>query len=183
MGVKKFLAIGLVASAVSSLSYADGPDFQAGVGLFDQNLNFDQNVGADVDADATGFSFQARSLFSEHFALGVALQYAPYVSVSSGDNSRRFDSAKTTTLYSNLLITTGIDNNSLYAFTGVGYFSDHWKLDGESGTAQGLQLPLGIGYQFQKAAIELQVQLRDPASYDSEVDRATNFSFSVLGSF
>jgi hypothetical protein len=177
MGIKRFLAIGL-AIGVPSLSYADGPEFQAGVGIFNNNLNY---YSDSADVDAFGFSFQARSVFAEHFALDAALQYAPYVEKGSGNTSRSVDNVDSYTYYANLLITTGIYQNSFYGFTGVGYFSDSWKTNGVSSTSRGLQLPFGMGYQFQKLALELQFQLRDPDGYD--VNRATNISVSVLGSF
>ncbi|TDP01858.1 hypothetical protein [Marinomonas balearica] len=133
----------------------------------------------DYEASFDSPVFSARLIPQENVALESNYYYP-----GAGDYTKGTDSGRSvfdvSGLELNMLLSTSLVDEGFYAYTGVGLFSETWEStsSGNQYVATGLQLPVGVGYNFGKFSIDAQFALRDPDSYTKDVFSADDASMN-----
>ncbi|MBR7888181.1 hypothetical protein J9B83_04430 [Marinomonas sp. A79] len=182
MNLRKKLALGCVAMAAVSYtgSALSAVRAQVGVGLFDELFVYKNDS---LEANLTGYSLQVRTFGGKHFASDFGIQKGNSLEATQGNISVKVDGYESTALYFNWLLTTEIQPNLAYGYLGLGLFHDTLEYNDLSYTATGLQIPIGIGYQFQRFAVEYQLQFRSADDYSSSLESVDVGTLSLLLAF
>ncbi|AEF54213.1 outer membrane beta-barrel protein [Marinomonas posidonica] len=161
---------------LASTSLMAESKFQAGIGysMFESTDSYSSGDYKDsIDAPLLA----VRYAFSKRFAIEGEYRFSREDSCTKPDGSAcNFgeQSIDVSGIDLNLLLGNHLtDEDSIYFYSGVGYFFDRWSYSGNGidDTISGLQIPFGIGYNFKELSIEGKYIYRPYSNYrDSSFD-------------
>lgn len=170
------LASSLFFTTQSFASNYDFTHWSVGVGSYAFTLSND-NRNSD-DEDFGGLSITAAYAFNNHIQVR-----ATYFSLENEDYSDLKSTGYDLMAYGG----AGFTRKGFRSFGGFGFFSDKWKESYHSESFSNIQLGGGIGYSWDKVAVDLILKLRKADEYEdvlyysgSYVAMSGNLSVSYL---
>lgn len=122
----------------------------------------------------------AKYVFTNNIAIEgtYRLKHTDSCTQPTGESCNFSDDIKVSGIDANVLIGHHFtDKDSIYYYSGVGYFSDSWSYTGNgiNDTISGLQIPIGVGYNLENLSFEAQYVYRTTKNY-------SNSSFGINAS-
>lgn len=165
---KTLLAATLILTASGVMAESQ---FQVGLGYSVNNLS--GNDGGSIEFSTKAPEIIARYSFSNNFALESDYRVKK-TSEFTYDGESVDSPPKYKGLDLNLLVGNHlIDKNQVYYYTGLGYFRDTYF----DSTYSDFQVPLGVGYHFDKLSLEAQYLYKKASVFDDEF---TNYDHAYV---
>jgi len=171
-----FLCVNANAVSAENESAENEPEKAYTVGV----SRYFSTLDADVSADFSGFSVSAAQNFTDNYSLRLT-----YFSLEN-DDFVYIDSSGYEVVFH---FGTGLRTRGFKAYIGPGYFKDKVSSGDFNGSASGLQVNGGLGYNWDKVALDFVLSYRDASDYQEAYSPSPNnisvdaYSASVLLSY
>lgn len=154
-------------SMVMSPAVAAEKSFSIGGGVYGTTLS----ASGYADDDFTGLALTGTAAFNNHFGVRLNLFWLEH------DDLNGLDSSGVDLL---ALAGNNLANEGFKFYGGIGVFRDKLEYFGFSDTFSGLQLSLGLGYNWDQIALDFSVSFRDSDDYDDFLGVSTDATSSLL---
>lgn len=156
---KSILFIAMIsASLTSANAFANDNESKFSVGVSSFATSVDIGGGTD---DASGLGITATAVFNElgKGHLGIMANYA----AMEHDQLSNLD---VNNLDASIIWGSNLTQYGFKFYVGGGFFNEKWSTTGFSETFSGAQITGGVGYNFERFAVDLSVNARNPGAYD-----------------